>query len=127
MKGWNDWSPLHNKRNIAWAETVAIRLGMIMISKIQEVGGKSFLVLTDNTTTQAAVETKKSGDRAVNAEWQKIQKLLVDLQADIVAHRVKSGDNLADLLSRGKDKREACDCVMREIPSDLRLIVKPVV
>lgn len=26
VKGWNDWSPVHVKRNIAWAETVAIIL-----------------------------------------------------------------------------------------------------
>lgn len=45
----------------------------------------------------------------MNGEWREIQKLLVMLQTDVVAQRVKSGDNLADLLSRGKDKRSVKD------------------
>lgn len=106
---------------------MAIRLGQIMISMMQDVGGKSFLVLTDNTTTEAAIEKKKSGDRAVNREGRKIQKLLFCLHTDIAAHRVNSGDNLADLLSRGKDKLNAGNCVWIEIPLDLCAIVKQVV
>ncbi|EGG04120.1 uncharacterized protein MELLADRAFT_89666 [Melampsora larici-populina 98AG31] len=127
LKGWNLPTTDHVIRKIAWAETVAIHLGMLMISVLQEVGGKRFLVLTDNTTSQLAVEKKRSGDRAVNMEWKAIQRLLVSLHADMVAHRVKSGDNLADLLSRGRDLRDVDDQVMIEMPIDLRQFVKQVV
>lgn len=88
-------------QNIAWAETVAIRLGLIIVRNLQKVGGKRFVVLTDNTTSQLAVDKRRLGDKAVNAKWKAIQRLLLSLHADIVAHRVKSDDNMADLLSRG--------------------------
>lgn len=46
---------------------------------------------------------------------------------DIVAIRVKSGDNMADMLSRGKDKRTIEEVVMIEIPKDLQPFVNQVV
>lgn len=84
------------------------------------------MVLTDNTTSQGAVNNKKSGDQAVNGEWKVIQKLLAHLHCDIIAHRVKSDDNLADLLSRGKDKRSVDDRIVIDMPNDLQLLVKQV-
>lgn len=124
IEGWNVHSEATGLlRNIAWAETVAIRLGMIIISKLVDVGGKRFIVLTDNTTSQSAVEKRRSGDQAVNNEWKAIQKLLLNLHADLVAHRVKSSDNMADLLSRGLDNRDAADMVVIEIPIDLKPFV----
>lgn len=125
-EGWNEQQASRGKRNISWAETVAVRLGLIMLSTIGDVGGKSFIVLTDNTTSQAAVDNRKSGDIEVNEEWKKIQKLLEHLHCDIVAQRVKSGDNMADLLSRGKDERSVDDVVVIEIPIDLRSVVRQV-
>lgn len=126
VKGWNLITTSHGKRNIAWAETVAIRLGLLVLNQISDVGGKSFIVLTDNTTSQSAVEKRKSRDRAVNEEWKAVQKLLVELHCDIVAERVETGDNMADLLSRGKDQRTFVDRVVIEVPHDLRLVVKQI-
>lgn len=126
VRGWNEIETSRGERNIAWAETVAIRLGIIMISKLQGVGGKTFKVLTDNTTSEAAVEKRKSGDHAVNKEWKAIQRLLFDLHCDIVAERVATGDNLADKLSRGKDNRDVNNRVVIDVPTDLKLVVKQV-
>lgn len=111
-------------RGIAWAETVAIRLGLIMIiSKLEEVGGKRFIVLTNNTTSQAAVGKRKSRDRAVNNEWKAIQRLLLDLQTDLVAHRLSTGENMADFLSRGRDSRDVVNRVVIDVPNDLHAFV----
>lgn len=124
VKGWNVITTECGKRYIAWAETVAIRLGLLVLSKLRRVGGKSFIVLTDNTTSQSAVDKHKSGDRAVNEEWKMVQKLLSELQCDIVAERVATEDNMADLLSRGLDNRDTDDRVVIVVPEDLRLVVK---
>lgn len=97
-----------------------------MLNEMMRVGGKTFLVLTDNTTSQGSVDNKKSKDCAVNDEWKIIQKLLEKYHCDIVAERVKSGDNLADLLSRGKDSRDAHNCVVIDLPPDLQGVVKQV-
>lgn len=126
-EGWNLPVEGEVKKNIAWAKTVAIRLGMIMIAQFHEVGGKRFVVLTDNTTSQSAVDKRRSGDQAVNGEWKAIQKLLMSLHSDLVAIRVKSDDNLADKLSRGLEKRDVVDQVVIEIPIDLRSVVKQVI
>lgn len=124
VKGWNLITTHRGKRNISWAETVAIRLGLLVLSKLRDVRGKSFIVLTDNTKSQAAVEKHKSRDQDVNEEWKQVQKLLAELQCDVVAERVATGDNMADLLSRGLDNRNAEDRVEIVVPDDLRLVVK---
>lgn len=98
-----------------------------MVDTFTETGGKSFLVLTDNTTSQAVVDNKKSRDRAVNDEWKMIHKLLERLHCDIVAQRVNTDDNLADLLSRGKDRRSMGNMVVVDIPEDLKLFVRQVI
>lgn len=119
-EGWRNHLKLSEKGGIAWAETAAIRLGLIMVSNLFPVRGKKFKVLTDNTTSECVVQKHRSRDRAVNEEWKRIQTLLVDLQCDIVAERVTSKANMADELSRGigrKLPRE--DCVVIKIPSDL--------
>lgn len=124
--GWNEATPQRKKRNIAWAETVAIRLGLLMLNKILVVGGKTFTVLTNNTTSESAVSMRKSGDVAVNSEWKIIQRLLIELHCDIIAERVATGDNLADLLSRGKDARDIQNRVVIEVPKDLSFVVRQV-
>lgn len=40
-KGWQDTNPGQGKWTIAWAETVAIRLGLILLTKIRHVAGES--------------------------------------------------------------------------------------
>lgn len=87
------------------------------------------MVWTDNTTSQAALERRKSRDREVNNEWKIIQQLLIDNQIDLTPKRVISEDNVADNLSRGsretvlldgtKTEHQLVDVVKLDVPSDL--------
>lgn len=109
-------------RHINYLETVAIRLGLVMVLHLDRRPGRTLVVWTDNTTAQAAVTNRKSKNKAVNSEWKKIQNLLIDNQLDIHAKRVTSSDNKADKLSRGLKG----DCLEKDrlhihIPSDLQL------
>lgn len=122
--GWKAHLKVSEKGGIAWAETAAIRLGLTMVSKLYDVKGKKFKVLTDNTTSEYMVKKHRSRDRAVNDEWKKIQRLLVDLHCDISAERVRSADNKADELSRGiGELLPISDCVTIDMPSDLRPVL----
>lgn len=119
-KGWKNHLKLSEKGGIAWAETAAIRLGLIIVSKLYKTEGKKFKVLTDNTTSGSVVLKHRSRDRAVNEEWKAIQAILVAFQCDIVAERVKSIDNKADELSRNIGKRLPLSKVVKiEMPADL--------
>lgn len=119
-KGWKQHLKLSEKGGIAWAETAAIRLGLIMISKLFNTKGKKFKVLKDNTTSECVVSKHRSRDRAVNEEWKVIQTLLVEFQCDIVAERVKSAENAADWLSRNVGEVLPPNKVVKvEIPEDL--------
>lgn len=110
-------------QNIAWAETVTILLGLIIISQRHNVGGKHYIVLTGNTMSQSVVGKRQSRDQAVNMEWKAIQRPLLKLQADVVAHQVKLGHNMAALLSRVLDNRAVDDMIVIKIPTDLRPFV----
>jgi hypothetical protein len=105
---------------IAWLETIAIRLGLLMLDSLGIKQGKTFIVWTDNTTTENAIRKRKSKDPSVNEEWKIIQDLLVKLQVDLEPRRVTSDGNAADGLSRGirtgHDVRHIVPIVM---PSDL--------
>lgn len=90
-----------DRQHINYLETVAIRLGLLMVLGLQRKRGRNLVVWTDNTTTQAAITNRKSKNRAVNEEWKIIQALLIENQTDLVAQRVTSKDNRADELSRG--------------------------
>lgn len=119
-KGWKESRKLSGKGGISWAETVAITLGLIIVSKLFKTEGKKFKVLTDNTTSEGVVLKHRSRDHSVNEEWKAIQALLVKLQCDIVAVRVTSKDNKADELSRGIGKLLPKQrTVMIELPDDL--------
>jgi hypothetical protein len=89
------------KRDIAWLETVAIRLGILALRHLKIRPGKTLIVWTDNTTTESVISKRKSRNPSVNEEWKAIQKLLVEEEIDIVSRRVTSQNNLADALSRG--------------------------
>lgn len=118
-RGWNLMSG-GEKRGIAWAETVAARLGYLMLKSLRQVQGERFLMLTDNTVTENAIRNGKSRDRQVNLEWRKLQDLLIGDQACIEVRRVKSEDNAADRLSRGFDSsKHVSDMAVIEIPRDL--------
>jgi hypothetical protein len=99
IQGWNQGtSPL---RDIAWLETVAIRIGLLMMIELGLNPGKTLIVWTDNTTSQNALLKRRSNSYHVNEEWKSIQDLLLLHQVDIVPKRVTSEDNVADRLSRG--------------------------
>jgi hypothetical protein len=90
------------KRNIAWLETVAIRVGLIMLQQLNQMRqGSNLIVWTDNTTTESVIIKRKSKDDEVNEEWKEIQDLLIEKEIDLTGKRVKSHDNIADNLSRG--------------------------
>ncbi|EHS64536.1 uncharacterized protein PGTG_22324 [Puccinia graminis f. sp. tritici CRL 75-36-700-3] len=118
-KEWNhDPKP---KRDIAWLETVAIRLGFLALTHLQVKKGKTLIVWTDNTTTESAILKRKSKHVALNEEWKIIQELLITMELDIVSRRVSSGDNIADALSRGdRTGRDPQLQIPITIPFDLR-------
>lgn len=104
--GWE--SSQRGKRGIAWLETVAIRLGIMMLIQLNWSKGQNLNVWTDNTTCEATLKKRKSRDQSVNEEWKLIQNLLITNQWDMNPLRVTSNDNTADELSRGisTDHRE---------------------
>lgn len=127
-EGWQSVNLRDGKRSIAWAETVAVRLGILVLKKLQPVAGKRFFVWTDNTTSQAAVTKRKSKDEWVNDEWKRIQRLLTLVSCEIVAKRVTSRSNTADALSRGHlGELSWFEEVRIEIPVDLEPILQQVV
>ncbi|EHS64023.1 uncharacterized protein PGTG_22040 [Puccinia graminis f. sp. tritici CRL 75-36-700-3] len=96
---WRDSVPA---RGIAWLETVAIRLGVLMLLELGLVAqGSNYIVWTDNTVTEATLTSKKSKDAFVNEEWKIIQAFLIEHQVDCTPKRVISKENRADALSRG--------------------------
>ncbi|EHS64310.1 uncharacterized protein PGTG_20922 [Puccinia graminis f. sp. tritici CRL 75-36-700-3] len=97
--GWEQAAP---PRSIAWLETVAIRIGILMLQVIKpDLKGNNFIVYTDNTTTQSTLRSRKSKDHHSNLEWKEIQRLLIEMELDITPKRVVSKENTADGLSRG--------------------------
>jgi hypothetical protein len=97
IQGWNQGTAPH--RDIAWLETVAIRIGLLMLIELGLKPGKTFMVWTDNTTSQNALLKRRSNSFHVNEEWKSIQDLLLHHQVDIVPRRVTSEDNVADTAS----------------------------
>lgn len=126
-EGWKTLNLTEKKRTIAWAETVAIRLGLIVLSKLKHVEGKCYYVWTGNTTSQATVTKRKSRDECVNEEWKHIQRLLTKLACNIKAKRVTSKENVADELSRGFiGELKWFDEVKIDVPEDLLQLLKQV-
>lgn len=115
------------RRSIAWAETVAVRLGLMMASVLHDVRGRTLSMLSDNTTTNGVVRNQRSRDQWVNQEWKLIQSLLIELDCGIEPHYVKSKDNEADALSRGLDPSKASSkCIKLAIPVDLSHLITQV-
>jgi hypothetical protein len=82
--------------------------------------GSSLILLTDNTTSEACVNNKKSRDKPYNAEWLKIQKILISNHVNLVAKRVTLKDNKADELSRGiRSGQSVRDQIVLDLPRDL--------
>ncbi|KNE90979.1 hypothetical protein PSTG_15582 [Puccinia striiformis f. sp. tritici PST-78] len=113
-KEWGDGP--ESDLDIGWLETVAIRLGLLILAKLGALPGKNFIVWTDNTTTENLIKKRKSKHTRANNEWKLIQAILVKMQIDIVSRRVTSSENAADALSRG-DRPE--DMVVIDLPHDL--------
>lgn len=121
VDGWQGKDLAEGKRTIAWAETVAVRLGLLVLKKVMTVRGKAFWIDTDNTTTQATIKKRKSKDRQTNEEWKQIQRLLTVLGCNIKERRVTSKENKADDLSRGyQGDRPWYNEVIVTVPDDLR-------
>ena len=119
--GPNSKSTTDRRRSIAWLETAAIRLGLILLISIGVVPGRTFIVWTDNTTTHSAILQRKSRDTLVNKEWKKIQKLLLGHKIDISPRRVVSKENRADSLSRGDaSSHNSIDRIEVALPEDLQ-------
>jgi hypothetical protein len=108
------------KHNTAHLETVTIRLGLLMLLQLQDQAGNNLVVWTNNTTTKATVNNRKSRDREANKEWAVIQALLIHHHVNIVAKHVTSKDNAADSPSRGICSGQVVkDQVVVAIPTDL--------
>lgn len=119
LPGWSN--PIDQPpRTIAWAETVVVRLGLLMLFNQRSVEGCCFSSLTDNTTTEGAARNRKSRDFWINDEWKRVQDLLIHHDCDISLVRVISADNSADQLSRGYDASKSKeDMVLVSVPKDL--------
>lgn len=114
-------------RGIAWAESVAIRMGLWILAKLGPTQGRKYQVLTDNVVTQAAINKRRSRDVSVNTEWKNIQKVMTHLQCDLLVKRVASKDNRADGLSRGRVEGHSwADHVALNVPSDLSTLLEQV-
>lgn len=119
LDGW-DTPTLGPRRSIAWAETVAARLGLLMCEQLHALAGRKLSCLSDNTTTNGAANNFRSRDFWVNNEWKLIQTLLVKLDCTVALHYVRSKDNEADMLSRGHDPTKSKKfCLKVDIPHDL--------
>jgi hypothetical protein len=116
-----NWAEASPKRTIAWLETVAIRIGILMLLSIgKNLKGRNFIVWTDNTTTENALQSRKSRDFHSNNEWKQIQKLLIFEDLDITPLRVTSAENVSDGLSRGVQRPHVAESrVWFNIPDDL--------
>ncbi|OAV86974.1 hypothetical protein PTTG_10013, partial [Puccinia triticina 1-1 BBBD Race 1] len=115
------------EERIARLETIAVRLGLMMLIKLGARGGKTFIVWTNNTTTESVITKRKSKDRFVNAEWKKIQATLIENQINLVAKRVTSAENRADELSRGIRRNHRTRYQLRVgVPHDLEELIEQV-
>ncbi|PLW47634.1 hypothetical protein PCASD_04062 [Puccinia coronata f. sp. avenae] len=87
--------------SIAWLETVAVRIGLLLLINLGVALGRRFIVWTDNNTTLNANKKRSSRNQQVNKEWGVIQDILLAEQIDLSPRRVESAQNTADGLSRG--------------------------
>ena len=123
-RGWSDEDERGRQRGIAGAETVAARLGFLVLKELTDVRGRRFLMLTDNTVTENAVRNGRSADRMVNEEWRRIQEMILQEGSSVEPKRVRSEDNSADRLSRGLDPSKwRPDEIQISLPEDLRDLI----
>ncbi|EHS64545.1 uncharacterized protein PGTG_22333 [Puccinia graminis f. sp. tritici CRL 75-36-700-3] len=120
--GWNKGDL--PQQGIAWMETAAIQIGLLMMKELDIRKGKTIIVWTDNTTSEDAVKSRKSKDLHVNKEWKRIQDILLRMQIDLAAKRVTSKENRADALSRGDRKGHLLkNQVVIDLPQDLEALM----
>ena len=99
-----------------------------MAISLETRSGQTLIVDTDNTTSKACVNNKKSRDAATNLKWREIQKILIDHHVNLTARRVTSKNNIADGLSRGvRSGQEVKNQVLISLPGDLRPWLEQVV
>ncbi|KNF04598.1 hypothetical protein PSTG_02085 [Puccinia striiformis f. sp. tritici PST-78] len=110
------------QEQISRLETVAIRLGLLILLKIGVDGCKTFIVWTDNTTTENAVQKRRSKDRFVNDEWKIVQKILIAEQLEIFTKRVSSKDRADALLRGNSHEHSERDRIRIVLPEDLETL-----
>lgn len=120
--GWTQFERLE-KRGIAWAETLAARLGYLMLKNLRQVRGKCFLMLTHNTVTENAIRNGKLRDRRVNLEWRNLQHLLIEDQLCIEVRQVSLEDNTADNSRGFNSSKHVSDMVQVKILQDLQHLI----
>ncbi|KNF04476.1 hypothetical protein PSTG_02389 [Puccinia striiformis f. sp. tritici PST-78] len=122
------FEPGNTPGRIALLETIAVRLGLLMLLKLRDQRNKSLVVWTDNTTTENSINNLRSRDVKTNQEWMKIQDILIANRVHLVARRVVSKDNKADTLSRGvRSGQVVRDQVVVALPVDLTPVLEQVV
>ncbi|KNF02154.1 hypothetical protein PSTG_04651 [Puccinia striiformis f. sp. tritici PST-78] len=128
-KRWAQFKLVDQRRNpkrISLLETVAVRLGLLMVLQIRCQDSNRLVVWTDNTTTENSINNKKSRDVETNAEWSEIQKLLLSNHVDLVAKRVTSKNNKADALSRGlRSGQDSFLSGVQDFTSDGMILKRP--
>lgn len=114
------------KREIAWLETAAVRIGFQMVRYLQQqIKGKRFLVLSDNTVTEAVIRNKRSRNKYVNEQWKILQQELIAAETELFQVHVISADNAADELSRGlRGNKRFSDQLCLPVPDDLKPFLK---
>lgn len=125
LRNWDAYNEDGVKREIAWLETVAVRIGLQMVSHLQKTEGLRLLVRSDNSVTEAAIRNKRSRNSFVNEEWKVLQKELVELSCELHQVHVTSEENDADALSRGeRGNKRSINQLLLPIPLDLRSFLK---
>ncbi|PLW48674.1 hypothetical protein PCANC_15485 [Puccinia coronata f. sp. avenae] len=84
--------------SIAWLETAAARLGLLMLIQLGFHQFRRFTVWTEKTTTLKVICKPPSHDPLVNAKWATIQEILLTEQVDLHLARVDSANNIAKAL-----------------------------
>lgn len=77
------------KRKIAWAETVAVRLGLLLLIQLQPTRNRRFVVWTDNTTTEVEKRVTSNDNkvddlsRGISTEWDQAKNVRLEVPYDL--------------------------------------------
>jgi hypothetical protein len=120
---WTNHTNKGDAPSIAWLETVAILVGILMLLQLGVTCGKLFTVYTDNNITLNAILKWSSKDHQVNKEWAVMQDILLAEHIDIHPVRITSVENRADGLSQHLWGTHAYKlCLPLSLPPNLLLL-----